>query len=33
MQHNELFFMDQDLPLDDVDPGKITRKVRALAVD
>jgi len=30
MQYDNVFFMDQDLPLEDVDPGKITRKVRAL---
>ena len=30
MQHDNVFFMDKDLPLEEVDPGKITRKVRAL---
>lgn len=30
MQHDNVFFMDHDLPLQDVDPGKISRKVRAL---
>ena len=30
MQYDNVFFMDHDLPLEDVDPGTITRKVRAL---
>lgn len=30
MHYENVFFMDKDLPLDEVEPGKIARKVRAM---